>query len=88
VAVTTKTYGGDVTVMDAQGEEISYPVPDRQCVQLAEQIAQEGGPVTLTLVKGARDGKIKVKAIHRYQPPSQAEDNAFDAKIVAKDAAF
>jgi hypothetical protein len=88
VAVTTKTYGGDVTVMDAQGEEISYPVPDRQCVQLAEQIAQEGGPVTLTLVKGARDGKIKVKAIHRYQPPSQAEDNAFDAEIVAKDAAF
>jgi len=91
LTVTPKRYGGDVTVVDAAGVEHAYPIPDTQCVALAEQLVQEGQPVTLTLVKGARDGKIKVKAIHRYPltpPPSPVVDDAtLDAEIVAKDAA-
>jgi hypothetical protein len=82
--VTPKQFGGDIAVVDANGTEETYPVPDRQCVALAEQIAQEGVPVTLERVKGARDGKVKVKAIHRYQPPTEApsEPVAIDASEI------
>jgi phage recombination protein Bet len=64
--VFPKTYGGDVQVVDAEGVETQYPAPDRQCVQLCEQIAQEGTPVTLTLVTGKRDGVVKLKAVQRF----------------------
>jgi phage recombination protein Bet len=59
-------FGANVTVVDEHGQEMTYPTPDRQCVELCEQLVQEGKPVTLSLVKGARDGKIKIKAAHRY----------------------
>lgn len=87
LTVTPKEYGGDVTVVDGKGEELTYPIPDRQCVTLAEQVVQEGVPVTLKLVKGARDGKVKVKEIHRYKPAEAPEDDnaALDAEIVAKE---
>jgi hypothetical protein len=55
-----------VQVVDAEGVETQYPAPDRQCVQLCEQIAQEGTPVTLTLVTGKRDGVVKLKAVQRF----------------------
>jgi hypothetical protein len=80
--VTPKQFGGDLAVVDANGTEETYPVPDRQCVALAEQIAQEGVPVTLERVKGARDGKVKVKAIRRYVAPTNAD---LDAEIAAKE---
>lgn len=65
LAVQPKQYGADVAVVDAAGEEHTYPVPDRQCAALCEQVVQEGAPVTLSLVKGVRDGKVKIKAVHR-----------------------
>lgn len=87
--VTSRQYGGDVTVIDSDGVEITYPTPDRQCVALCEQIAQAEPPepVTLTLVKGARDGKVKLKAVKRWSyvelPPD--ENAALDAEIAAKE---
>lgn len=66
LAVHPKQYGADVTVVDGAGVETTYPAPDRQCAELCEQLAQDGAAVKLTLVKGARDGKVKIKAVHRY----------------------
>lgn len=88
VRAAAATYGGNLTVLDTNGVETVYPVPDRQCYELVEQIAQEDPPVPvkLTLVKGARDGKVKVKAVHRYQPPSDVDNAALDAEIAAKEA--
>jgi hypothetical protein len=82
--VIPKQFGGDIEVVDGAGETTIYPVPDRQCVALAEQVVQEGVPVALERVRGARDGKTKVKAIHRYKTPEQvaAENAALDAQIL------
>lgn len=87
--VIPKQFGGDIEVVDGAGETVMYPVPDRECVALAENIVQEGVPVALERVKGKRDGIVKVKAIHRYKTPEQvaAENAALDAQIAqAKDA--
>jgi phage recombination protein Bet len=65
-------YGGRLWVVDAAGEEHEYPVPDRQCYELVEQIAQDDPPVPvkLTLVIGKIDKKVKVKAVNRYVAPA------------------
>jgi len=95
LAVQPKQYGADIAVVDADGEEMSYPVPDRQCAELCEQLVQEGCPVTLTLVKGARDGKVKVKAAHRIgfsasahasidEPIPVADNAALDAEVAGE----
>ena len=86
LAVHGKQYGADVAVVDAAGVETTYPVPDRQCAELCEQLAQEGGPVTLTIVKGARDQKLKVKAAHRLASPAPPRDEP--APITAADIPF
>ncbi len=91
LAVHPKQFGGDVVVVDAQGAEATYPTPDRQCVELCEQIAQEGTPVKLSLVIGKRDGKTKLKSVERWKPEPQyvelpPDDNAaLDAEIVRKE---
>ena len=87
--VSAKQYGGDVTVIDGDGVEITYPTPDRQCVQLCEQIAQDDPPtpVTLTLVKGKRDGIVKLKGVTRWTA-APLDDAALDAEIAAQDGAF
>lgn len=84
-------WGGDVTVVDAHGEETTYPTPDRECATLCEQICQEFVPVKLVLVKGKRDQKIKVKAVVRWTPESASTavpDAAIDAEIAKADGAF
>lgn len=86
--VVAKQYGADIDTIDANGESVWYPVPDRQCAELCEQIAQEGVPVALTLVKGARDGKVKVKGAKRYVAPTEADNTTIDAEIAGKDQAF
>lgn len=93
VKVIPKEYGGDVTVIDKDGVEITYPAPNRQCVALCEQIAQAvpPEPVTLTLVIGARDKKTKIKAVARWKPEPvrvelPAENAKIDAEIAAKEA--
>lgn len=84
--VEVKQWGGEITVVDAAGEERVYPTPDRQCAELCEQIVQEGVAVKLDLVKGKRDGKIKVKAVHRWKPePTLTPDEALDAEIAEKE---
>jgi hypothetical protein len=85
--VIPKQFGGDIEVVDGAGEATIYPVPDRQCIALAEQVVQEGVPVALERVKGARDGKVKVKAIHRYKTEAQvaAENTALDAELALED---
>lgn len=87
LTVRTLKYGGEVLVVDEHGTETLYPVPDAQCVQLAEAICQERVPVTLERVKGARDGKVKLKGVHRYQPPA-TEPATVELPITAKDIAF
>lgn len=81
-------YGGEVMVVDADGSEMTYPTPDRQCVELCEQIQQEGTPVKLSLVKGARDGKVKLKSVERWRDPELVENVALDAEIAAKEEPF
>lgn len=88
VSFRTKEYGGDLTVVDANGVETEYPVPDRQCAALCEQLVQEGGPVTLQLVTGKRDGKVKVKAVHRYQPVEPMPVGDEPQPITADDIPF
>jgi len=91
LAVQPKQYGADLALIDANGEEHTYPVPDRQCAALCEQLVQEGCPVTLTLVKGARDGKVKVKAVHRVGAVIEATATAVHEpapQITADDIPF
>jgi hypothetical protein len=84
LGVRTMRYGGELRVRSFGGEVELYPIPDRECVALAEQVYQEHVPVTLDRVKGVRDGKIKVKAIHRvgapvvYAPSDKAGDGLRD----------
>jgi phage recombination protein Bet len=85
--VTPLRYGADVTVVDAQGVEATYPTPDRGCVELCEQIVQEGMPVKLTLVKGVRDGKVKIKSVERWKSPDIIDAIAQDAAMAAADEA-
>lgn len=82
------TYGGAVVVVDAAGEEQTYPVPDRQCAQLCEAIAQEGVPVRLQLVIGARDGKTKLKSVARWTADAPAPDVIEALTITAADIPF
>lgn len=79
-------WGGRIVVVSAEGVETEYPVPDTRCAQLCEAIQQEGVPVTLTLVTGARDKKVKVKAVARWKPAHELTDAELDAEIAAKDA--
>jgi hypothetical protein len=81
-----REFGGVMTVVDHEGAEAVYPVPDRQCVDLAIAIVQEGGPVRLDRVKGPRNGVVKVKAIHRVSTPTEAPDAPL--AITADDIAF
>jgi hypothetical protein len=81
--VRPKDYGAELTVVDANGEQQTYPVPDSQCAALCEQLAQEQGPVTLTLVTGARDKKVKVKGAARWTatPPTAPENGQPSAAL-------
>lgn len=85
-------WGGDVTVVDANGVEVMHKTTERQLAELCEQIAQEGVPVTLdlqTITRGKNVGKFKLSAVHRWMAeaaPSTAENNALDALIAADDA--
>lgn len=94
VAAAVKQWGGDITIVDANGVEATYPTPQRQCAELAEQIAQANPavPVRVVRVVGSRDKVEKIKEVHRYEPPpaelSPEESAALDAEIAAKDQAF
>lgn len=83
-----REFGGVITVVDHEGAEAVYPVPDRQCVDLAIAIAQEGGPVRLDRVKGPRNGVVKVKAIHRVIEPPAGAEAPLALTITADDIAF
>lgn len=84
-AVHPRQYGADVDVVDGNGEAHTYPAPDRQCVELCEQVVQEGVPVAVKLVTGARDGKVKLKGVTRWKSPEDIDHNAIDQEIAAKE---
>ena len=89
VSAVSTQWGGEVTVVDARGEEATFKTTDRQCAELCEQIAQEGTPVTLELqeiTRGKNAGKEKLVGVKRYTEPTPAENAALDAEIAAKDA--
>lgn len=85
--VTAKQYGGDIDIVDEHGECRAYPVPDGRTVAVCEQFAQadEPVPVILEIVKGVRDGKLKVKSVKRWTPPVDA---AVAPLLVADDIHF
>ncbi len=85
LSVTSTEWGGDVTVVDAQGVETIHKTTERQCAALCEQLAQEGVPVTLTLAsitRGKNAGKMKLTGAHRWAPEVvKAENATIDAEI-------
>lgn len=64
LSVRSLRYGGEARIVDDTGTEALYQIPDRQCVQLCEAIAQEFVAVTMDRVK-SRTGTLKIKAVHR-----------------------
>lgn len=78
-------WGGTVKVVDAKGVETEYPIPETRTAELCEAIQQEGVPAVLTLVTGARDKKVKVKAVSRWKSPEQIENERLDAELAAKE---
>lgn len=89
VAVAPTQWGGEVTVVDSNGVEVTHKTTEARCAALCEQLAQEGVPVTLDLqpiTRGKNAGHVKLVGAHRYQPPAPVDDNTIDAEIAAKDA--
>lgn len=75
IAVQVTQWGGEVTVVDARGEEVTHKTTERGCAELCEQIVQEAVPVTLTLTpitRGKNAGHVKLTAVARWAP--QAAD--------------
>ena len=90
VSVQTTQWGGDITVVDEHGVEVTHKTTERQCAELCEQVAQEGVPATLTLApitRGKNAGHVKLAAVQRYvAAPAPEENAAIDAEIAARDA--
>lgn len=92
VTVEPTAWGGDVTVVDANGEQVTHKTTERQCAALCEQIAQEGVPVTLDLqpiTRGKNAGKVKLAGVKRWTPelpPAKDDNTTIDAEIAAKEA--
>lgn len=83
LSVRPGQFGGTASIVDSAGEVLEYGVAGDQLSALLEQLAQERVPVTLTRVK-TRDGSPKVKAAHRYVPPT--DDAVLDAEIASHEA--
>lgn len=89
--VQVTTYGGDVEVIDSEGETATYKTPERRCAEICEQIAQEQSPCPVTLdlqaiTRGKNAGHVKLVAVHRYAPPADVIDHQLlDAEIAASD---
>jgi phage recombination protein Bet len=78
-----------VTFIDGNGVEQTLPTPadgTGAAVSVFEQLAQEAVPVWLETTVTPRSKKTVIANVHRQRPV--VDDNAFDAEIVAKDAAF
>jgi phage recombination protein Bet len=91
--VVSTQWGAEVEVVDTDGVVAVYKTSERRCAELAEQLAQEGGPVTIdlaTITRGQNAGKQKLVAVHRWEPPSseqaqKADNAALDAEIAKQD---
>lgn len=88
VKVGVTAWGGTVEVVDPSGVVHEYPTMVRQCAELAEQIQQEGVPVTLhleTISKGKNQGKQKLVGVTRWtaepKPTTQAAEPITAADI-------
>lgn len=85
VSVSVTAWGGDVTVVDAEGVETVHKTTDRQCAELAEQLVQAAVAVTLdmeTITRGVNKGKQKLVGIHRYLPAPVSEPGAPSTGVI------
>jgi hypothetical protein len=70
VSSKVEQWGGDIEVVDDSGVVTVHKTADRQCAVLAEQIAQEHVPVTLTfekITRGKNAGKDKLVGVKRWE---------------------
>ena len=75
LSVQVTQWGGEVTVVDSNGVEVTYKTADRKCAERAEQIAQEGVAAVLEseeITRGKNAGKFKLVAVQRAAPFVQA----------------
>jgi hypothetical protein len=88
VKAESRAFGGVVTLLDHDGVEDVYQVPETRDYQLIEQWAQEGPALICGVRVKSRDGVKKLKAITQYQTPEalalKAEIAEPDAKIAAQ----
>lgn len=90
VKVDVTQWGGDVEVVDYDGVVTVHKTAERQCAELAEQIAQERVPVVLSfeaITRGKNAGKQKLTGVARWKSPEQIENERLDAEIAAREVA-
>lgn len=78
LAAQVTQWGGDVTVVDANGVETIHKTTDRRCAEVAEQIAQDSVPAWLIvelITRGKNAGKVKLTEVHR-EPPAATDRTA------------
>lgn len=76
LSVQVTQWGGEITVVDSNGVEVTYKTADRKVAERAEQIAQEGVAAVLEaeeITRGKNAGKFKLVAVQRAHPLDQAE---------------
>lgn len=69
-------WGGEVIVVDANGEEHFYKTADRKVVDFCKVARQDAVPMTLEfkeITRGVNEGKQKLIAVHRWAPPQPPE---------------
>ena len=77
VRVQVTAWGGDVTVIDHQGVEVTHKTTERRLAELCEQIVQEAVPVVLQLepiTRGKNAGKVKLVGVQRLSTVNAALD--------------
>jgi len=65
-------WGGEVIVVDANGEEFFHKTTDKRVLDFCKVNRQDAVPVTLEfeeITRGVNKGKQKLVAVHRYAPP-------------------
>lgn len=66
-------WGGEVVVVDANGEEFFHKTTDKQVLDFCKVNRQDAVPVTLKfeeITRGVNKGKQKLVGVHRWVPPA------------------
>lgn len=78
-------WGGEVIVVDANGEEHFHKTTDKQVLDFCRVNAQDAVPVTLEfeeITRGVNKGKQKLIAVHRYQALTANDIPAFAEPVL------